>query len=75
MDRLHAAYNTFMKRLGPLCTADEDGVYVKREDYRKVLNEVENEFNIKQGDEDHLEWVLTLIGRSPKIIEDGEEPS
>lgn len=43
---------------------------VKRSDYKEVLTAVEGKYKIEQGDPDYLEWFLTLIGRSPKIIED-----
>ena len=65
-ERVTKAYEAFAALLG-------DEPQVPRTVYTEAMRQVEADFSINQGDDDYLEWVLTLIGRSPQILEDGED--
>ena len=69
-ERLASAYGDLMHALFGEIPIDIRLRNVSREHYTKALRQVEVEYDIKQGDEDYLEWVLTLLGRSPIINED-----
>lgn len=68
--RLALAYSALMDRLFTELPEDVKVKHVTRSHYTKALRDTEEQFGIGQGDADYLEWVLTLIGRSPIIVED-----
>jgi hypothetical protein len=50
---------------------DNPGDYeVSREDYKKAMEEVEKEFNIKEGDEAFLPFIFEQLSRSPRFKEE-----
>lgn len=69
-NRLAIAFHKLMIELFGMLPEQLHEREVSRSTYTNALRKVEAECDIKQGDEDYLEWVLTLVGRSPKIVED-----
>jgi hypothetical protein len=46
---------------------------VHRSAYTKAMEKVQKKYGLRQGHPDFLAWVFTCVGRSPMIIEDGED--
>jgi hypothetical protein len=72
-DRITEAFNDFMQRLFGEVPADPRRLSVDRTRYTETMLEVQKEYGLQQGDPDFLEWVLTLVGRSPVITEGRED--
>lgn len=45
---------------------------VDRSTYTKAMHRIQEKYSLGRGEPGHLEWVLTLIGQSPKIVDDKE---
>lgn len=71
-NRLDAAYNEFMEELFGTVPTQPAQEFVDREKYREVMIKVQKRYGLEQGDPDFLEWVLTLVGRSPQLVDAGE---
>lgn len=71
-ERIQKAYDEFMIELFGEVPKDVSLMTVSRSGYTKAMQDVQTKYSIKQGDPDFIEWLFTLIGRSPMIIEDEE---
>lgn len=67
------AYNDFMTRLFGHVPKEPGKLEVPRERYTEIMHEVQKEYGLTQGHPDFLEFMLTMVGRSPKIIEGAGE--
>lgn len=71
-NRINTAYNEFMMRLFgrvPKVSQDEQ---VDRDKYTQEMLFIQNKYGLEQGDPDFLEWMLTLVGRSPALTSEGK---
>lgn len=68
-DRVTRAYNAFMMRLFGHVPLTPGIHSTDRETYTKTMQEIQEEYGLKQGEPDFLEWILTMLGRSPQIYE------
>jgi hypothetical protein len=70
--RVTVAFEVFMMELFGEIPSQLELCEIDRETYTKEMKKVQERFDLVPGDPDFLEWVLTLTGRSPKIIEGAE---
>lgn len=71
-NRVDLAYNEFMTRLfGSVPTVPQDE-QVDRDKYTEEMVAVQERYGLHQGDPDFLEWMLTLVGRSPVLTSEGK---
>jgi hypothetical protein len=71
-DRVTKAYNEFMVRLFGTIPSHPNELFVDKEVYTKEMHTVQERYGLTQGTPDFLEWVLTLVGRSPVLTSEGE---
>ena len=45
-------------------------ITVARSDYKKAMQDVEEKHGITEGDSDFFMWLLLLLARTPKIMDD-----
>jgi hypothetical protein len=68
-DRIKKAHDELMLKLYGTTIEDPRMGSVYRDDYTKAMLEVQEKYGLEQGDPDFLEWMLTLVGRSPMLID------
>jgi hypothetical protein len=68
-DLVTKAYNDFMTRLFGEVPKEPREHEVTREQYTQTMQDVQKFYGITQGHPGFLEFMLTMVGRSPKIIE------
>lgn len=49
---------------------DVSTLMVRRSKYTEAMHKIQEKYGVKQGHKDFLPWILTCVGRSPKIVED-----
>lgn len=70
--RITKAYNEFMTRLFGEVPQDPGTLTVEKEHYTTEMMRVQKRYGLEHGDPDFLEWMLTLVGRSPMLTVKGE---
>lgn len=63
------AYNDFITRLIGHVPSNPQDWEVPREYYTRTMAAVQQEYGLTQGHPEFLHFMLTMVGRSPKIIE------
>lgn len=71
--RINNAYTEFMTELFGFVPDNPNECIVDRKTYKEVLDKVSNKHGFVEGDPNLLAWSLTLVGRSPKLIDNDEE--
>ncbi|MCI3922670.1 hypothetical protein MO973_20775 [Paenibacillus sp. TRM 82003] len=69
-NRISRAYREFLELTFNTMPQHPCELWVSREAYVNAMNFVEAKYKLKVGDPDFLEWRLTLLGRSPMILEE-----
>jgi len=69
-ERISLAYKEFLVLLFGLVPRQPSDLWVSREAYINAMNVIEEKYRLEVGDVDFLEWRLTLLGRSPMLIDD-----
>lgn len=69
-ERLSLAYKEFLELLFGTVPRQPSDYWVSREAYVQAMKVIEEKYNLEAGDEDFLEWRLTILGRSPRLIDD-----
>lgn len=71
-ERISSAYTEFLVLLFGDVPRQPSDLWVSREAYINAMNVIEEKYRLEVGDNDFLEWRLTLFGRSPRLINDEE---
>jgi hypothetical protein len=71
-DRIGRAYIELMTKLFGSVPANPHERSVERDTYDTAMKDVQEQYGLEQGDPDFLEWVLTVVGRSPVLTQRGE---
>ncbi|OAB75584.1 hypothetical protein [Paenibacillus crassostreae] len=66
--RIRLAYREFLVLLFGVLPEQASNLWVSREAYVKAMDVIEEKYRLAIGDSNFLEWRLTLLGRSPMII-------
>lgn len=69
--RISDAYETFMLALFGEVPKNPQEHTVSRATYDEKMRAVQEDFNLKEGDPEFLEWIITLLARSPKFEQEG----
>ncbi|WP_080831879.1 hypothetical protein [Cohnella massiliensis] len=72
-ERIHLAYKEFLVLLFGSVPQQPSELWVSREAYIHAMNIIEEKYQLEPGDENFLEWRLTLLGRSPMLKKDDTE--
>ncbi len=67
-ERINLAYREFLVLLFGAVPRRPSELWVSREAYSEAMNAIEDKYRLDIGDSNFLEWRLTLLGRSPMII-------
>ncbi|MDQ0086736.1 hypothetical protein J2T12_000130 [Paenibacillus anaericanus] len=67
-ERISLAYREFLVLLFGAVPQQPSDLWVSREAYIEAMNTIEDKYGLDIGDSNFLEWRLTLLGRSPMII-------
>lgn len=65
--KITEAYDALMLELFDKVPEKPYDCIVDRSTYRKALRKIEARYSLAEGDPEYLEWVLLLIGRSPRF--------
>ncbi|MEF2244236.1 hypothetical protein V1L65_04750 [Paenibacillus sp. IITD108] len=68
--RISSAYKEFLVLLFSAVPRQPSDLWVSREAYVNAMNVIEEKYKLEPGDTNFLEWRLTLLGRSPRLIDD-----
>lgn len=69
-ERISSAYTEFLVLLFGAVPRQPSDLWVSRVAYINAMNVIEEKYRLEVGDTDFLEWRLTLLGRSPMLIDD-----
>jgi hypothetical protein len=69
-ERISLAYREFLVLLFGTVPRQPSDLWVSREAYVDAMNVIEAKYRLETGDENFLEWRLTLLGRSPMLKDD-----
>ncbi|RAV17801.1 hypothetical protein [Paenibacillus contaminans] len=69
-ERISLAYREFLVLLFGSVARQPSDLWVSRDAYVEAMHAIEEKYRLEAGDEQFLEWRLTLLGRSPRIIDD-----
>lgn len=72
-DIVTEAFNAFMMELFGELPKDINEREIDRDVYTKAMERIQDKFGLVQGHPQHLEFVLTLLGRSPKFTKGAED--
>lgn len=72
-DIVTQAYNDFMTKLFGTVPANASEYTVSEEVYRGCMQQVMAKHGLHQGHPKYLEFILTMVGRSPQIDRGAEE--
>lgn len=67
-ERINLAYKEFLMLLFGALPRQPSALWVSREAYSEAMKAIEDKYRLNIGDPNFLEWRLTLLGRSPRII-------
>lgn len=80
MNVLNEAYEAFMYELFGSTSKEltdkgvaPDELSVTKKSYTEAMHKVQDAYGLKQGHPLFMEWVFTLVGNSPIIVENDEE--
>lgn len=80
MNTINEAYEAFIYELFGSTKKELDdkgltpsSMTVTRKQYTEAMHKIQDQYGLKQGHPNFMEWVFTLVGNSPTIIEDNEE--
>lgn len=67
--RVTRAYNELMTELFGKVPKDPSQLEVDYDTYKEKMKEVQERHGLKEGEKDFVLWILTIISRTPKLIE------
>jgi hypothetical protein len=68
-DRISVAYREFLELLFGAVPRQPSDLWVSRDSYVQAMKVIEDKYKLETGEENFLEWRLTLFGRSPMLID------
>lgn len=70
MQRVVRAHDELLRRLFGFVPEKPGDYVVRREDYARVMESVEQDFGLEEGDPDLVLFVLEQLSRSPRFAKD-----
>jgi hypothetical protein len=67
-DVVTQAYNDFMTRMFGVVPTNPEEYEISEADYITHMKAIQEIYGLYQGHKDFLEFMLTILGRSPQII-------
>lgn len=71
--RVYEAHDTLLKKLFGYVPGDPENYTVTRSAYKEAMHEVQDEYQLVEGDPDMVLFVLEQLSRSPRFIDEEAE--